>query len=96
MASPCIFRCRCSTVEVKGFEWLIPGLRHELLVALIKSMPKPMRKNFVPAPNYADALLATLNPEQGPLLDEMERQLRRMTGSQCPGKPGIGHRCPIT
>ncbi|MFM4942712.1 ATP-dependent RNA helicase HrpA [Aeromonas bivalvium] len=71
-------------VEVKGFEWLIPGLRHELLVALIKSMPKPMRKNFVPAPNYADALLASLNPEQGPLLDEMERQLRRMTGVTVP------------
>ena len=44
-------RCRSwNQVEVKGFEWLIPGLRHELLVALIKSMPKPMRKNFVPAP----------------------------------------------
>ncbi|MGB6188041.1 MAG: ATP-dependent RNA helicase HrpA, partial [Aeromonas molluscorum] len=71
-------------VEVKGFEWLIPGLRHELLVALIKSMPKPMRKNFVPAPNYADALLASINPEQGPLLDEMERQLRRMTGITVP------------
>jgi len=38
----------------------------------------------VPAPNYADALLATLNPEQGPLLDEMERQLRRMTGVTVP------------
>lgn len=71
-------------VEVKGFEWLIPGLRHELLVALIKSMPKPMRKNFVPAPNYADALLASINPEQGPLLDEMERQLHRMTGVTVP------------
>ncbi|MGL4716676.1 MAG: DUF3418 domain-containing protein, partial [Aeromonas sp.] len=71
-------------VAVQGFEWLIPGLRHELLVALIKSMPKPMRKNFVPAPNYADALLASLNPEQGPLLDEMERQLRRMTGVTVP------------
>ncbi|MGL4504172.1 MAG: ATP-dependent RNA helicase HrpA, partial [Aeromonas sobria] len=71
-------------VDVQGFEWLIPGLRHELLVALIKSMPKPMRKNFVPAPNYADALLASLNPEQGPLLDEMERQLRRMTGVTVP------------
>ena len=61
-----------------------PGLRHELLVALIKSMPKPMRKNFVPAPNYADALLASISPEQGPLLDEMERQLRRMTGVTVP------------
>ncbi|SIQ75739.1 ATP-dependent helicase HrpA [Aeromonas sp. RU39B] len=67
-------------VEPVGFEWLIPGLRHELLVALIKSLPKPVRKNFVPAPNYADALLAALKPEQGPLLDEIERHLKRMTG----------------
>ena len=53
-------------------------------MALIKSMPKPMRKNFVPAPHYADALLAEYQPEQGPLLDEMERQLRRMTGVTVP------------
>lgn len=67
-------------VEPIGFDWLIPGMRHELLVALIKSLPKQVRKNFVPAPNYADALIASISPEQGPLLDAVERQLKRMTG----------------
>ncbi|ALP39546.1 ATP-dependent RNA helicase HrpA [Aeromonas schubertii] len=67
-------------VEPVGFEWQIPGLRQELLVALIKSLPKPVRKNFVPAPNYAEALMASISPEQGPLLDAMERHLKRMTG----------------
>ncbi|MGL5289013.1 MAG: ATP-dependent RNA helicase HrpA, partial [Aeromonas sp.] len=81
-------------VDVAGFEWLIPGLRHELLVALIKSLPKPMRKNFVPAPNYADALLASINPEQGPLLDEIERQLRRMTGIAVPREAWEWHSVP--
>ncbi|MEQ4532580.1 MAG: ATP-dependent RNA helicase HrpA, partial [Mixta sp.] len=42
-------------VEETGFEWQIPGLRRELIVALIKSLPKPVRRNFVPAPNYAEA-----------------------------------------
>ncbi|MGL5030372.1 MAG: ATP-dependent RNA helicase HrpA [Aeromonas sp.] len=81
-------------VDVAGFEWLIPGLRHELLVALIKSLPKPMRKNFVPAPNYADALLASIHPEQGPLLDEIERQLRRMTGIAVPREAWEWHSVP--
>lgn len=40
-------------VEESGFEWQIPGLRRELIIALIKSLPKPVRRNFVPAPNYA-------------------------------------------
>lgn len=35
-----------------------PGLRRELIIALIKSLPKPVRRNFVPAPNYAEAFLA--------------------------------------
>lgn len=42
-------------VEESGFEWQIPGLRRELVIALIKSLPKPVRRNFVPAPNYAEA-----------------------------------------
>jgi ATP-dependent helicase HrpA len=71
-------------VEPIGFDWLIPGMRHELLVALIKSLPKQWRKNFVPAPNYADALIASISPEQGPLLDAIERQLKRMSGLVVP------------
>ncbi|MFT6268201.1 MAG: ATP-dependent helicase HrpA [Alphaproteobacteria bacterium] len=43
-----------------GFDWLVPGLRHELLVALIKSLPKRLRRNFVPAPDYANACLHEL------------------------------------
>ncbi|HGF7364857.1 TPA: ATP-dependent RNA helicase HrpA [Vibrio cholerae] len=67
-------------VEPHGFDWQIPGLRHELVVSLIKSLPKTLRKNFVPAPNYADAFLARVTPFEMPLLDAMEKELRRMTG----------------
>ncbi|EGQ9439922.1 ATP-dependent RNA helicase HrpA [Vibrio cholerae] len=67
-------------VEPHGFDWQIPGLRHELVVSLIKLLPKTLRKNFVPAPNYADAFLARATAFEMPLLDAMEKELRRMTG----------------
>lgn len=71
-------------VEATGFDWQIPGLRHELVVALIKSLPKTLRKNFVPAPNYADAFLARVTPLEMPLLDALEKEFRRMTGVEIP------------
>lgn len=67
-------------VEEAGFEWQIPGLRRELIVALIKSLPKPVRRNFVPAPNYAEAFLGRVTHTEMPLLDALEREFRRMTG----------------
>ncbi len=67
-------------VEGAGFEWQIPGIRRELIIALIKSLPKPVRRNFVPAPNYAEAFLGRATALEMPLLDSLERELRRMTG----------------
>ncbi|MDF7680964.1 ATP-dependent RNA helicase HrpA [Enterobacteriaceae bacterium ESL0689] len=67
-------------VTENGFEWQIPGLRRELIIALIKSLPKPVRRNFVPAPNYAEAFLGRATPQALPLLDALERELRLMTG----------------
>ncbi|EOL9073438.1 ATP-dependent RNA helicase HrpA, partial [Cronobacter turicensis] len=67
-------------VEDVGFEWQVPGMRRELIIALIKSLPKPVRRNFVPAPNYAEAFLGRVTPLELPLLDALERELRRMTG----------------
>ncbi|MFZ4832106.1 ATP-dependent RNA helicase HrpA [Rouxiella sp. Mn2063] len=67
-------------VEEQGFDWQIPGIRRELIMALIKSLPKPVRRNFVPAPNYAEAFLGRATPFELPLLESMERELRRMTG----------------
>ena len=71
-------------LQNQGFDWLIPGLRHELLVALIKSLPKVLRRNFVPAPNYADALLQSIKPEDGSLLDVVSQRLKRMSGVTIP------------
>ncbi|WP_028115364.1 ATP-dependent RNA helicase HrpA [Ferrimonas senticii] len=69
-------------VEPEGFDYLVPGLRHELVVGLIKSLPKPLRRNFVPAPNYADAALGAITPFEMPLLEALCKQLLRMTGTR--------------
>lgn len=67
-------------VSTLGFDWQIPGVRRELIIALIKALPKPLRRNFVPAPDYAQAFLGRANPGDGALLDVMERELRHMSG----------------
>jgi len=75
-------------ISDQGFDWQIPALREELLIALIKTLPKPIRRNFVPAPNYAEAAMANLTPLQGPLLEAFEKQLLRMTGVNSRGFMG--------
>ncbi|MEU4835580.1 ATP-dependent RNA helicase HrpA [Streptosporangium sp. NPDC023615] len=71
-------------VNVEGFDWQIPGLREELLTALIRSLPKQIRRNFVPAPNYAKQVLARAEPTREPLLAVLERELLNLTGIQVP------------
>ncbi|PZQ90747.1 MAG: ATP-dependent RNA helicase HrpA [Leifsonia xyli] len=47
-------------VEARGFDWLVPGLREELVTALIKALPKAIRRHVVPAGDWARRLLAEL------------------------------------
>lgn len=66
------------------FRWQIPGLRHELVTALIKSLPKAIRRNFVPAPDMARAACAALEEDYSPATDELIPSLalvlRRLRG----------------
>ncbi|MEH6596461.1 MAG: ATP-dependent RNA helicase HrpA [Colwellia polaris] len=71
-------------VENTGFDWLIPALRLELITALIRSLPKALRRNFVPAPNYAEACLAAITNSGITLTAALEKQLLRMTGVRLP------------
>ena len=71
-------------VQANGFDWLVGGLLADKVVALIKSLPKSLRRNFVPAPNYADACLQAMAPGQLPLLEAMAKHLLRMSGIQIP------------
>ncbi|MFG1779317.1 ATP-dependent RNA helicase HrpA [Micromonospora sp. NPDC049048] len=71
-------------VPAESFDWQVPGLREELVIALIRSLPKAVRRNFVPVPDYARAALAAMPAGEEPLLDALTRQLRRMTGVTVP------------
>ncbi|BCL16694.1 ATP-dependent RNA helicase HrpA [Micromonospora sagamiensis] len=71
-------------VPAETFDWQVPGLREELVVALIRSLPKVIRRNFVPVPDFARAALAAITPGEEPLLDALTRVLRRMTGVTVP------------
>ncbi|HEU5111457.1 MAG TPA: ATP-dependent RNA helicase HrpA, partial [Micromonosporaceae bacterium] len=63
-----------------GLPWQVPGLRAELVTALIRSLPKPLRRNFVPVPDFAAAVLDRIDPATAPPLEEIGAALRDLTG----------------
>ncbi|NEA19528.1 ATP-dependent RNA helicase HrpA [Streptomyces halstedii] len=67
-------------VTPEGFDWQIPGLREEVVTELIRSLPKPVRRHYVPAPNYATKFLDRAVPLQEPLPLTLARELQRMVG----------------
>lgn len=67
-------------ITADGFEWSVPGFREELVTTLIKSLPKTIRRNIVPAPDHARQILPELDPVSGPLTDAMARALRELRG----------------
>ncbi|MFB6982351.1 ATP-dependent RNA helicase HrpA [Streptomyces scopuliridis] len=67
-------------VTPEGFDWQIPGLREDVVMELIRSLPKPVRRHYVPAPNYAKAFLERAVPLQEPLPVTLARELQRMVG----------------
>ena len=68
-------------VEQAEFEQLVPGLRQELVTALIRSLPKAIRKHVVPAGDWARTLLAAVEPrlEEGALIELLADEIRRRT-----------------
>lgn len=65
-------------VRAVGFDWLVPGMRDELAAALIKTLPKTLRRSVVPAPDFAAAALAVLTPRAEPLRAGLARELSRL------------------
>jgi len=61
-------------------EWLVPGMLREKCISLVKSLPKSLRKNFVPVPDVVDKALAAMSPDNKPLTDALGLQLKRQTG----------------
>ena len=71
-------------VRSERFGWQVPGLREELVTGLIRSLPKQLRVNFVPAPDVALSVLARLDPADGHLLDVLGAELTRLRGVPVP------------
>jgi ATP-dependent helicase HrpA len=73
-------------VSARGFDWQVPGLREELATALIRSLPKQLRRSFIPAPDRARAALARIEPSDRPLSEALGSELHRETGVPVPAE----------
>ena len=71
-------------VTPDGFDWQVPGLREELATQLIKSLPKTLRRNFVPAPDTAKYVLSRVSPSDGPLSHVLADELEALRGVAVP------------
>ena len=71
-------------VSTAQMDWIIPGLLREKCLALIKSLPKSLRKNFVPAPDYADKVVDGLEYDGRGLATVLAEKLFRLSGVKVP------------
>ena len=71
-------------LDPERFEWLVPGLLHDRIIAMLRALPKQWRRNFVPAPDFANALIPVLVQNGGPLGEQISARLRHMTGVTLP------------
>jgi ATP-dependent helicase HrpA len=67
-------------VRGTNFEWLVPAFRSELVVALLRTLPKRLRTPLVPIPDTSTALLADVKPRSGPLLEVLAEAIERLRG----------------
>ncbi|PVZ09949.1 ATP-dependent RNA helicase HrpA [Actinomycetospora cinnamomea] len=76
-------------VRAEDLAWQVPGLREEMLTALVRALPKTLRRSLVPAPDTARALLARLAHDgrprgDEPLLPALSEAVRRLSGLDVP------------
>ena len=71
-------------LPAERLDWLVPGLLESKCVALVRNLPKALRKNFVPVPDFVGAALAKLAFGEGSLPEALGRELTRMTGARVP------------
>jgi ATP-dependent helicase HrpA len=69
-------------IKPVGFEWLVPGLRRELLTALVRSLPKEIRRELVPIPDTVETVLSRVTPRSAPLPVALARELNELPGVQ--------------
>jgi ATP-dependent RNA helicase HrpA len=75
---------RLNQLDPAEFSWQVPGLRTELVAEMIRSLPKALRRDLVPAPDVAREVVARLGPPSGDLRDAVARELRALRGVTVP------------
>ena len=65
-------------------QWLVPGLLRERVIALLRALPKSLRRTLVPIPETADACLRQLTPSDRPLVSELGGCIKALTGVHIP------------
>ncbi len=75
---------RLNQLDAAEFSWQVPGLRQELITEMIRSLPKSLRRDLVPAPDVAREVLARLGEPSGDLRDAVARELRSLRGVTVP------------
>ena len=75
---------RLNQVNPAEFSWQVPGLRTELVTEMIRSLPKALRRDLVPAPDVAREVVARLGEPSGDLRDAVGRELRTLRGVSVP------------
>ena len=68
-------------LDTEGFDWLVPGLRLELLTELIRTLPKALRRTVVPAPEFAERALDRVIPYEGTVTQQLAAVLHELGGS---------------
>ncbi|CAK8712838.1 ATP-dependent RNA helicase HrpA [Candidatus Electronema aureum] len=67
----------CAALPSALFEWLVPGLLEDKVLALLRSLPKTLRRRLVPLPDAVDKLMDSLNLYQGSLYPALEQAILR-------------------
>lgn len=73
-----------NAVSPARLEWLVPGLLEAKVAELIRALPKPLRRNFVPAPDFARAFVESDPVRESPLCAVLGAWLKRTTGVEVP------------
>ncbi|MBI1348087.1 ATP-dependent RNA helicase HrpA [bacterium] len=71
-------------LETERLGWLVPGLLEDKVLALLKSLPKALRRELVPLPDIAKQVTARLRFGEGALPQAISRALEAVCGAKIP------------
>ncbi|MBR0226671.1 MAG: ATP-dependent RNA helicase HrpA [Thermoguttaceae bacterium] len=67
-------------LDARKIGWLVPGLLEQRVVALLKTLPKEIRRDLVPVPDTAREIVRKLRFGEGELEEILAREASRRSG----------------